>query len=175
MLSHFGLLGIEPDRQLVTANWISAIFRKLDRLLARHLAGKLRRLTLPGVTLVAVTPGGKLARKPAVCMPRKFGWLVLTGKHHAACYGLQLRQLLETPEMAELLGASVQAKRILRPLCCALAIELPWTVAPARAEPKPRVRKLRTPPEPYRIALPRGVMAWARREKALEKAIRLVR
>jgi hypothetical protein len=97
-------------------------------------------------------------------LPRKFGWLVQAGGYQAAGYGLQLQTLLNAPEMVELLAESAQARRILRPLCRALAVELPWVVDKPRAEIKPRRRQPRPKPEPFRIPLPRGALSWARRE-----------
>jgi len=98
----------------------------------------------------------------------RFGWLVQAGKHQAAAFGLQLQTVLTTPEMSKLLAASPQARRILRPLCRALAVELPGISEPPRtradgARPK-RPRKPRPKPEPFKIPLPRGVLSWARRE-----------
>jgi len=102
--------------------------------------------------------------------PGRFGWLVRAAAHHAAVHGLQLRMILERPEMVELLKASPQAARILRPVCRMLAIETsllrPGVVVP---EPvvkvvKPRVRKPRTPIDWGRIPLPRGVLSAARRQ-----------
>ena len=99
-------------------------------------------------------------------LPRRFGWLLQAGGHQAACVGLQLRAVLNAPELVELLAASPQASRILRPLCRALAIELPWTVTPAkiRSTTTPRKRKPRAQPEPFRIPFPRGVLTAARKE-----------
>ena len=162
MLRGFGLFGVEPARACVTANWCSTIFRKFDLLLTRHRAGKLWRVT----TQRGVQPGRKVVNRSAFRMPRKFAWLVLTGKHHAASYGTQLQHVLNTPEMVELLAASAQARRVLRPLCRALAVELPWTVTPRkiRDTTMPRRRKPRAKPEPFRIPLPRGVLTAARRQ-----------
>jgi hypothetical protein len=164
MLRGFGLLGVEAARQIATANWCSAIFRRFDGLVSRYRAGRLRGISTPRV----VTPGRKVVNKSVIRMPRKFAWLVMTGKHHAAGYGAKLQTVLNTPEMAELLAASAQARRILRPLCRALAVELPWTVDTPRAERPRRPRKPRPKPEPFKIPLPRGALTWARRERALE-------
>ena len=143
------------------------VFGRIERMLIRFRAGKLRT----GVT----QPNRKApeATKPrAPALPRKFGWLVIAGKHQAAGYASQLQHLMAEPEMAELLEASPQARRVLRPLCRALAIELTWTVTP----PRPRKpRKPRPKPAPYRWPYPRGAISAARRYKALEKAIRTVR
>ena len=163
MFARFGLFGVAPARQVVTANWCSAIFRRFDELLARYRAGTLRRLTAARV----VPLGRKLINKPAMRMPRKFAWLVLTGKHHAVAYGSQLETVLNTPEIAELLATSAQARRILRPLCRALAVALPWVVDKAPTErgvTRRRTRRPRPKPEPFRIPLPRGVLAAARRQ-----------
>jgi len=63
-----------------------------------------------------------------------------------------------------LMEAAPQAKRMLRPLCRALAIELPWTVASPRVPQPRKPRKPRPKPESFKIPLPRGVLTWARRE-----------
>ena len=95
---------------------------------------------------------------------------MVAGKHQAVGYGSQLQHLLGEPEMAALLEASPQARRVLRPLLRALAVELPWTLTPPRPSQPRKPRKPRPQPEPFKIPLPRGVITWARREKALEKA-----
>ena len=100
-------------------------------------------------------------RGPA--LPRRFGWLVKAGGYQAVGYGLQLQNVLNTPEMVELLAASPQAQRILRPICRALAVELPWVVDQPR-QIKPHIRTPRAKPEPFRIPLPRGALSWARRQ-----------
>jgi hypothetical protein len=89
----------------------------------------------------------------------------------AAGFGLQVRAVLEQPEMVALLTASPQAARILRPLCRALAIETSL-LRPGVAvvvEEKParvkRVRKPRPAVDMGRVPLPRGVISWARRER----------
>jgi hypothetical protein len=72
--------------------------------------------------------------------------------------------VLQSPEMAALLAASPQAGRILRPLCRALAFELPGLPPRPKAKPRPRrPRAARPKPEPFRIPLPRGVISAARR------------
>jgi hypothetical protein len=163
MFARFGMFGVEPVRQGATANWCAAIFRRIDALLARYQAGTLRSLAAARV----VQPGRKIVNQPALRMPRKWAWLVITGKHHAVVYGLQLQQVLAQPDMAELLEVSAQARRILRPLCRALAVDLPWVadkVAAERGVTRRRTRKPRAKPEPFRIPLPRGVLTAARRQ-----------
>ena len=137
-------------------------FGRIERMLARFRAGKLRTgATFPNRKAPEAT------NPRASALPRKFGWLVIAGKHQAAGYASQLQHLMAEPEMAELLEASPQARRVLRPLCRALAIELTWTVTP----PRPRKpRKPRPKPAPYRWPYPRGAVSAARRYKALEKA-----
>jgi hypothetical protein len=168
MFRRFGLFGVQPALQMATVNWCSTKFRQFGALLARYQAGKLRICTTPRV----VTPGRKIVNKLGVRMTRKWGWLVLTGKHHAAGYGSQIQHVLVQPEMAELLEYSAQARRIMRPLCRALSVELPWTVDKPRAVRPHMPRKPRPKPKPFRIPLPRGVLAWARRDRALDKAIK---
>ena len=168
LLAGLGMWRLEAALGVATYNRIGRTFRAIERMLARFRAGKLRQGTPRG----AITPRTQARQKPAIVLPRRFGWLVVAGKHEAACFGSQLKHLLDEPDMAALLEASPQAKRILRPLLRALAVELPWTMTPPR-EPRPRQpRKPRPKPEPFRIPLPRGVITWARREKALENARR---
>ena len=169
MLCRFGLFGVEPSRYVATGRWCSAIFRKMDQLLARYQAGKLRVYAMKRV----VAPGRKIINKPGMRMPRKFAWLVATGTHHAMGYGSQIQYaVLARPEMVELLENCPQAKRILRPLLRALAVALPWTVDKPRAERPRKPRKPRPKPEAFKHPLPRGILAQARRDKALEKAIK---
>ncbi len=161
---------MEPSLTLVFHNRVSAIHRRIERLLVRFREGKLRPAAPRATTSMPRGP-----RRQAVRMPRKFGWLLDAGKHNAAYFTNQLNDLLTTPEMVALLDAAPQARRMLRPLCRALAVDLPWTVAAPRV-PKPRKpRKPRPKPEPFKIPLPRGVITWARREKALENARRRMR
>jgi hypothetical protein len=84
---------------------------------------------------------------------------------------LQLRAVLETPEMVALLIAAPQAVAVLRPLCRMLAIETsllrPGRVSvPAEVvetvKPK-RVRAPRVKPDLGRVPIPRGVMTAVRR------------
>ena len=171
ILSVLGMWKLDLTLQRPAYHLVTRTFLRIERLLVRYRAGRLWRRS-PRVG----EPGKRAceaARGPA--LPRKFAWLVEAGKHQAVCYGLQLQHLLRDPEMVALLEAAPQAKRILRPLLRALAVDLPWTVTPPRP-PKPRKpRQPRPKPEPFRIPLPRGVVTWARREKALENARRRLR
>ena len=162
---------VEPQFGQAMYRRISGALGKIERMLVRFRAGKLRVAT----TCRAAAEQPRRHRKPAVRMPRTFGWLLLKGKHHAAGYGAQLQTVLNTPEMLALLEASPQARRVLRPLCRALAVELPWTVTPPRPPRLRKPRAARPKPEKFKIPLPRGVITWARREKALENAKRRLR
>ena len=75
--------------------------------------------------------------------------------------------------MTAMLESSEQAQRILRPLCRALAIELPWAVDKPRAERPRKPRKPRPKPEPFKHPLPRGMLARARKYRELDEAIKL--
>ena len=160
ILAALGMWKVQPKRAFVLFGRINGIFARIERMLVRFRAGKLWR-----VTPRAITPKRQPRSKPDVVMPRRFGWLVQAGGHQAASFGLQLQTELNTPEMVALLAACPQAGRILRPLCRALAVEVPGMATPARrATRKPRIRKPRPKPEPFKIPLPRGVLSWARRE-----------
>ena len=154
------------------------VCRDLEGLLARYRAGRLLRV-------VGRVGGGRVARAcgavvvPVVerVWPARFGWLVRAAAWEAAGYGSQLRTVLAQPEMVELLRACPQAGRVLRPICRALAIETQVLRPRAVGEPeivveppvrvaKVRERKPRVPVDFGRIPLPRGVMAWVRRERS---------
>ncbi len=166
--SLMGYWGLEGQLTILLYNRTGRIFARLERMLVRFRAGKLRIGTRrDGV----VRRGGATAgRGPG--LPRKFGWIVGPGGYRAMGYRSQLVYLLTTePEMVAMLNSYPQARRVLRPLLRALGVdELAWVATPPRA-PKPRKpRKPRPKPEPDKIPLPRGVITWARREKRLERA-----
>jgi hypothetical protein len=144
---------------------LGEICGKIERLAVRFQAGRLWRREPQTRGVVRAT--GKTGVR---IWPGRFAWLVRAAGYQAAGYGCQLRHVLEQPEMVELLKASPQAARILRPVCRMLAIETsllrPGVVVP---EPvvrvvKPRVRKPRVPIDWGRIPLPRGVLSAARRQ-----------
>ena len=143
---------------------IGEICGKIERLAVRVQAGLLRRRE-PGVKAGVRS----VAKTGARIWPGRFAWLVRVAGYQAAGYGCQLRHILEQPEMVELLKASPQAARILRPVCRMLAIEnsvlRPGEVPPEPKvrEVKPRLRKPRPPVDWGRIPLPRGVLSAARR------------
>ena len=145
---------------------IGEVCGKIERLAARFQAGRLWQhvpQTRAGVR--------KAAKTGARIWPGRFAWLVRVAGYQAAGYGCQLRHILEQPEMVELLKASPQAARILRPVCRMLAIEnsvlRPGEVPPEPKvrEVKPRLRKPRPPVDWGRIPLPRGVLTAVRRRR----------
>ena len=145
LLAALGMWRVRPGLTPVLYNRISATFGRIERMLVRFRAGQLWR-----VTHRVVAPRRLVCRKPEVAMPRRFG--------------LQLQTQLNTPEMVALLAACQQAGRILRPLCRALAMEVPGiSEPPRRITTTRRKRKPRPKPEPFKIPLPRGVLSAARR------------
>ena len=161
-----GMWGLEVQIALLLSKRSGQIFGRIERMLVRFRAGKLRLATRKQVSALRKV-GAKAGRGPA--LPRKFGWIVGSGGYRAMGYRSQLVHLLTTePEMVAMLEAYPQARNVLRPLLRALGVdELPWVRTPPRT-PKPR--KPRPKPEPFRIKLPRGVISWARREKRIERA-----
>ena len=109
------------------------VSRRLAALAARAAAGRAltRRRVAP------LTPARRAPTAPFPRLPHKFAWLVRLVPE-AACYGSQLRHLLSEPEMAALLAASPQARRLLRPLCRMLAVEPPHAVPRAKLPPPDR-------------------------------------
>ena len=162
LMAALGAWGIQPMIGRVLYHRISVSLRRIERMMVRFRAGQLWR-----VAQRDCAARQRAQVTPAPCLPRRFGWLVQIGGHQAACVGTQLQAVLSTPEMVELLAASSQAGRILRPLCRALAVELPGMVRTAHIKPSVAKRRVCTPravSEPFRLPLPRGVLAAARRE-----------
>lgn len=150
----------------------------MERLAARFAAGRLWRVGER--TQGSGTGLGRAAGRDASrALPARFGWLVRQVGWQAAGFGCQLRAVLETPEMVALLEACPQAGRTLRPVCRMLAVEtsllrIRGAVAvgvPNSALGKVEVEVVAKPRkparqvvEPWRISLPPGVMAAARRQ-----------
>jgi hypothetical protein len=148
---------------------LGAVMLRMERMTARFLAGGLWRIE--GRVGGARAAASGVGRREARVWPGGFGWLVRMVGWQAAGYGSQLRAVLTTPEMVALLTASPEAGRVLRPVCRLLGIESSVLRPGVAVVEKPvraaavRVRKPRvTEAAPWRIPLPRGVMAWARRE-----------
>jgi hypothetical protein len=142
---------------------LGLVMLRMERLSARFLAGRVSRLEKRAGTARSSGRGGVRV------WPGGFCWLVKMAGWQAAGYGSQLRAVLETPEMVALLTASPAAGRVLAPVCRALGIERsvlrPGVVEVPRASVV-RVRVARAqvePAPPWRIPLPRGVLAAARR------------
>jgi hypothetical protein len=140
----------------------------LERLLARFRAGTLR----PGVARVGERVGERVAStaltwpRPARIWPAGFGWLAVVMAHRSIGYGSQLQAILEQPEMAALLAASPQARRLLRPICRMLSVRNPVISPPGVAREKSTPRKRVQAPRPKmdwgRIPLPLEILAKAR-------------
>ena len=163
---------------MLTHKRLGQICQEMERLTARFQAGKLWRMPARAVVVQSVAAEVVVTTraKPELVLPRRFGWLVRAAAWRAAVYGGQLRLVLQTPEMVELLIAAPQAARILRPVCRMLLVETallrprPVGAEPEVEVPKPpkvlkkRVRKPRPKVDWGNIPLPRGMMAWAKKQ-----------
>ena len=159
LLAALGGWGLEPVLAPLLYRRIGGLAGRIERMLMRFRAGRLWRMPQRAVRVGAI-------RKTNCTLPRRFGWLVLAGGHQAAAFGSQLQTVLNTEEISALLAESAQARRLLRPLCRALAVEMPSPGQTATQDCASPIRRRRTcaAPEPFRIPLPRGVLAAARRE-----------
>jgi hypothetical protein len=115
--------------------------REVVRLIEALRAGTLltRRSPAPGLTRMRRTlddaEPGAAAAGPKAVLPRGFGWLLPLVPCQAACCGAGLLNLLEDPEMAELLAASPRLVRTLKPLCRMLGVRMPKVPAPIPPAP----------------------------------------
>jgi hypothetical protein len=157
LLAAIGGFGLQAAQAVALHRRTSLVAGRIERMLMRFRAGRLWRVPL------RAGRDGAIRGRANCTLPKRFGWLVRAGKHRAAVYGTQIEALLREPEMAALLAVSPQAVRTLRPLCRALAIELPGPEAAPRKVRAATPRKPRPKPEPFRIPLPRGVLTAARR------------
>ena len=173
-----GLLGTVEKLGLMAGPELMLVFGRLGRIVVQmdRLAARFRAGTLvvrgKRAVVAAVEDVKKTRRAPEVLWPRKPAWLVAMVGYQAAGMGSQLRAMLQTPEMVELLLAGPQAGRILRPLCRMLGVEtsyldprLPEPVFVPKAVPvrTKRVRAKRAPIDWGNIPLPRGTLAYAKR------------
>jgi hypothetical protein len=171
---------------------VGAIVGRLELLAARFAAGRLVRRHAARRAVVPVTEGNGAAacraamvRAPRVRVwPQGFAWLIPVGAHEAAGIGLHLREVLAHPEMVALLLAAPQVRRLLTPVCRMLGVEASllrpvqvsegaaggrWDGAETGAvgrlvRPRSVGGAARVPlASVSRIALPRGVLAAARR------------
>lgn len=185
-------------RRVMDGPTISLVWRRMMRAQSLFLAlaervrsgryrGGIVRLSRASETGGLEAPaGGAAPVQPDACvkvskawrlLPRRFGWLLGLMPLEAGGYASQLAHVLVEPEMVALLRDVPQAGRILRPLCWMLGIERalvqPGAVAVERvpaAVVAARIRAVRPDVDWGRIPLPRGVLAWALRERRLEKA-----
>jgi len=101
---------------------VRGVDRRIRGLLARLQAGRLVVREVP-----RPLRGVRAARVARPGLPRGFGWLLQLVPGEAACFAGQIRGLLAEPEMAGLIAASPQARRVLGPLCRMLGIaESEW-------------------------------------------------
>lgn len=170
---------------LILWSRLSMLCTRMEGLAGRFLAGGVRRRVAVARAGSAAAGDGlgdgvrRGAGGGARAWPGHFAWLVRRVGWQAAGFGCQLRAVLQTPEMVALLEASPQAGRMLRPICRMLAVEtallrLPPRLRVARvavvgdvvagAISTPRKARGRAVVEPWRIKLPRGVLAAARRQ-----------
>ncbi len=143
---------------------LGEILRRIEGMVSRFQAGRLRRV---GVAGEVPRPRREVGVR---VWPGRFAWMVQVVGWEAAGFGSQLRAVLETPEVVALLAACPQAVRVLTPVCRMLAIEtqvlrpgVVRAVAPVRAS------RVRVKPDLGRVPIPRGAMAWVRRERSAKR------
>ena len=111
-------------------HYISRARLRLARLIALLAAGTLPQ---PGPS----RPGRPARNPPSFRLPTARAWLRHAFPFEVGGFASQFAHQLRQPEIAELLAATPQAGRILRPLCRLLGIQAP-------GEPPP------PPPRPYK-------------------------
>jgi hypothetical protein len=115
---------------------------RLRRLAVRFaaLAARLHSGTLPAAAARRRTVSHRPQAAPPPGRPRRlpqnFAWLVRLVPG-AAASASQLQHLLGEPEMAALIAAAPQTRRMLRPLCRMLGVPLPPGLRPVRRVPPP--------------------------------------
>jgi hypothetical protein len=138
---------------------------RINRIAARIAAGK--GAGVPRGPRTARQPDAPVPerRQPSNPMPRGVGWMIRLVPEAAAC-GSQLQHLLAEPETAALIEAAPQLKRLLRPFCRSLSVDLPPALRPPPKSGVPKPRKPRTPRPPRTPA--NDAAAW--RSRAVRKA-----
>ncbi len=121
---------------LLFAAYLSSVMRRVESLVARHRAGRLRARPHRARTVQPQEERENAAPKRR--LPARFGWVVEWLGHHAAGCAAQLRHMLtHDPDLVALLDVGPQAGRVLRPLCRMLGMEpgpdLPPSLFPPRA------------------------------------------
>jgi hypothetical protein len=171
---------------LVALLWrrLGEVSGRLERMMVRFAAG---RPMVRGARAVSgsigaaggaaeVLPGDRAAGVARERVwPTGFGWLCKAAAHEAAGFGGHLRHVLAHPEIVALLRASPEARRLLRPVCRALAIEasvlsplLPGEVRPEPVVvkvPRKRVRAKKPKVDWGNIPMPRGIFAMVKKYK----------
>ena len=133
-----------PHRPIPTEIWILLIHR-VERLSRRfrRLVECWRTGTLPvprPARAPRATPRARTA-PPALRLPRERGWINRRIAESGPCAG-DLLMLLQQSDLPRLVAEVPRAGRLLRPLCHALALDLPaWLALP----PRPRPAKVRPP------------------------------
>jgi len=143
---------------------LGEIGQRLERMLARFAKGhRMRRVAGAGGSVGCEAGGLAVAR--VRLWPRGFGWLCGVGAHEAGVISGQLGVVLQHPDMVAMLAASVQARRLLRPVCRALGIAVSALGFEAGVVRRVKTRRAKKEPaEELRIKLPRGVVQAARRQ-----------
>lgn len=177
---------VPPPRQapLPDATWLllharlGRLAARVRSLFARWQAGTLKPTRVGGLGESRVSPPPESAaveprqRAPYTRLPTARGW-ISAHIDAAGPSGGPLHALLQRPEAPDFLAACPRAGRLLRPICRALAVDLPpWLKLPPRprrARPKPArtVAAARTSRKTGGLAptdrpLPRYVLAAAR-------------
>ena len=119
-----------------------AVTRRFNNVMIRLDAGTLRR---PPARQPAATRGKPATpQKPRGEWPHRLrttpGWLYLLiePKHHLACYADTLHAWIKSPDLQPLLVQAPQLRRILRPLCTMIGVELPPQPEPPNPASPPR-------------------------------------
>jgi hypothetical protein len=166
----FHAIAVRRDAGFLAQPVAMLLWTRLALLRARvtRLAARLADGKGSGVPRNPPTPSGtalKPRRPTQRVLPRSAGWLIPLVPEAAAA-GSQLRHLLADPEMAALIEAAPQMRRLLGPLCRSLGVRLPPDLLPPPRAPKPR--KPRQPAAAPRPAPNNGAAAW--RSRAVRRA-----
>ncbi len=166
-----------PHRVIPGETWLLLV-RRAERLAGRFriLVGRWQSGTLPpprpGGGARAGQGAGQGAvpapRRQALRLPRERGWINKRLAETGQC-AAHLHLLLQDGEMARFLAQVPRAGRLLRPLCHALAVDLPAALAlparprqPRRRPPVPAVRE-GTPDRPLPAYVLTAGRAWKKR------------
>jgi hypothetical protein len=163
-----GAIGVRRDTGFLAPALTNLLWSRLERLRGRilRLAGRLAAGKGSGVPrsprISASRVPGTTPRRAPEFIGRSRGWM-LRLVPEAAAFGSQLHHLLNDPEMAALVEAAPQMKRLLRPLCRGLGVDIPASLHPPRI-PRPRSPQPRSPRPPRPGAVP-GRAAWPGRNR----------